>query len=86
MVQSVFFADIFCGRANHHPEFHLPIRMGRAAGHDHIIIGADNGGIGFEKQNGMFRNGSPGFRRVIGIIETDAEKLAYIANNRAEAR
>lgn len=43
MRQGLLFGDIFSSGADDHAQLNLPIRMGGAAGHDHIIIGSNDG-------------------------------------------
>ena len=65
MIERFGLIDIFCSFANHYAQFDFPVGFDGSTRHRYIIIGADNGRIGFKEQNWMLWNGRASFGGVI---------------------
>src|SRR6516165_6703490 len=72
--------------SDHDAELDFPIELGRSFGNDGVIVGPADAGGRLVEDDRLLGNGHSRFRRVIGIIEPNGDKIADTAHTGPEAR
>ncbi len=76
--------DLITVARDHDSELALPIRGAGSDGQGNVVVGTGNARSGLVEHDGLGRNGSADFLRVVAIVETDAEKIAGAADTRPQ--
>ena len=86
MIQRLIFRDIFGARADNNAKLHFVIGLHRSARNDNIIIRPLQRIERFQEHDRLLRDRRAGFRRVIGVVQPDANQILHARDGRAKAR
>ncbi|MNT28402.1 hypothetical protein D3C72_1640880 [compost metagenome] len=82
----VLFADVASALANNHAQLHFPVRFKRVTRDLYLIVRPDHRAGPFVEHYRLGGDRRAGFRRMVGIIEANADKFADAAHARPQSR
>ena len=86
MIQRVRLRHVLGGLADDDTQFDLPVGLHRTARDDDVVVRADDGGACLHEDHGLAGYRVAGLRRMVGIVQADADELARARDAGAETR
>nr|GEW99913.1 hypothetical protein [Tanacetum cinerariifolium] len=86
VLQGVGFVDVASALADDHTQLDFPVGLLRIARNFYVVVRPHNGARPLVENDGLFGNVGAGFRRVVGVVQADADELADLAHTGANAR
>src|SRR5690606_5540488 len=84
IVHRVGLIDVAGLLADDHRELAFPVRLDRVLGNDHVVVRADDGAGRLHEDDRLFGDLGAGLGGMVGIVETDADELADLADAGAD--
>ena len=75
VVQCIRLGDVFGATADDGGDFDFPVELGRAARLLDGVVGAGEGGVGFQEEDRLGRNRISGLLGMVDIVQPDGDEL-----------
>jgi len=86
VLQSIGFVNILATLADHDTKFDFPVGFFRPARDFNVVVRSDDCRRPFAENHRLRRNIQAGFGCMVGVVQSDTDKLANAADARAEAQ
>ena len=86
MVERVGLGDVLGAGADDGGDFDFPVELGRAARLLDGVVGAGEGGVGFQEEDRLGRNRISGLLGMVDIVQPDGDELRDAGDGGAQPR